>query len=70
MKMKPELQELLAASRAQAHPDARFALLHALNDQLAVADELKLDLVAIRISEAIDQLLDDLGLDGLNGTAH
>jgi hypothetical protein len=68
MKMKPELPELLASS--QAHPDAHFALLHSLNDQLAVADELKLDLVAIRISEAIDQLIDDLGLAGLNSTAH
>jgi hypothetical protein len=70
MKMKPELPELLAASQAQAHPDARFALLHALNDQLAVADELQLDLVAIRISEAIDQLVEDLGLGAADSTAH
>lgn len=70
MKMKPELQELLAASQAQPHSDARFALLHSLNEQLAVADALELDLVAIRISEAIDQLVEDLGLDGVDGTAH
>ncbi len=68
--MKPELTELLAASKAQTHPDARFALLQALNEQLAAADTLQLDLVAIRISEAIDQLVEDLGLHGTDGTAH
>jgi hypothetical protein len=68
--MKPELSELLAASQAHAHPDARFALLQALNEQLAAADALDLDLVAIRISEAIDQLIEDLGLSGMDGTAH
>jgi hypothetical protein len=70
MKMKLELQELLADSQAQPHSDARFALLHSLNEQLAAADALELDLVAIRISEAIDQLVEDLGLDGVDGTAH
>ncbi|MFM5914092.1 MAG: hypothetical protein ACKOPR_05025 [Chakrabartia godavariana] len=68
--MKPELSELLAASQAQTHPDARFALLQGLNTQLAAADALQMDLVAIRISEAIDQLIDDLGLGGMDGTAH
>ncbi len=68
--MKPNLSELLPASNAEAHPDARFKLLQALNEQLAVADELQLDLVAIRISEAIDQLIEDLGLHGIDGTAH
>ena len=70
MKMKPELQELLAASQAQPHSDARFALLHSLNEQLAAADVLELDLVAIRISEAIDQLVEDLGLGVADSTAH
>ncbi len=70
MKMKPELQELLAASQAQPQSDARFALLHSLNEQLAVADALELDLVAIRISEAIDQLVEDLGLGAADSTAH
>jgi hypothetical protein len=70
MKMKPELHELLAASQAQPHSDARFALLHSLNEQLAVADALELDLVAIRISEAIDQLVEDLGLGAADSTAH
>lgn len=68
--MKPELSKLLAASQAQTHPDARFALLQVLNEQLAAADTLQLDLVAIRISEAIDQLVEDLGLHGTDGTAH
>lgn len=68
--MKPELSELLAASQGQSHPDPRFALLQALNERLAAADTLDLDLVAIRISEAIDQLIDDLGLGGMDGTAH
>lgn len=68
--MKPELSELLAASQAQVHPDARFALLQSLNEQLVAADGLQLDLVAIRISEAIDQLIEDIGLHGVDGTAH
>lgn len=68
--MKPELSELLAASQGHAHPDARFALLQALTEQLAAADALDLDIVAIRISEAIDQLVDELGLSGTGGTAH
>ena len=68
--MKPDLTELLSASRAEAHPDARFALLQSLNDQLAAADALNLDVVAIRLSEAIDQLIEDLGLQGFDGTAH
>lgn len=68
--MKPNLSELISASKAEAHPDARFALLQALNEQLAAADALNLDLVAIRISEAIDQLIEDLGLHGIDGTAH
>ena len=68
--MKPELSELLAASHGHSHPDARFALLQALTEQLAAADAINLDLVAIRISEAIDQLVEDLGIGGAGGTAH
>lgn len=68
--MKPELSELFAASDGQAHPDARFGLLQSLNEQLAAADALQLDIVAIRISEAIDQLVEDLGLEDMSGTAH
>ena len=68
--MKPELSELIAASQAQPHTDARFALLQGLSTQLAAADALQMDLVAIRISEAIDQLIEELGLDGIDGTAH
>lgn len=68
--MKPELSELLSASQAQPHTDARFALLQGLNTQLAAADALHMDLVAIRISEAIDQLIEDMGLGGIDGTAH
>jgi hypothetical protein len=68
--MKPERQQQNAASQAQARPDAGFSLLRALNEQLVVADELQLDLVAIRISEAIDQLMDELGLQGGDGAAH
>jgi hypothetical protein len=68
--MKPQHAELRAASETLLHPDARFALLQSLYDQLAVADALQLDLVAIRISEAIDQLMDELYLSGAEDRPH
>ncbi len=68
--MDPELLALIASSQTQSHPDARFNLLQSLNAQLAVADALDLDIVAIRISEAIDQLVEDIGLNAGDGVSH
>jgi hypothetical protein len=62
--MKSGVAELPCPVANDASEDARFALLQILNDQLVVADALHLDLVAIRISEAIDQLVEDLGISG------
>jgi len=60
--MKSVVAGMPCAIASDASGDARFSLLQSLNDQLVAADALHLDLVAIRISEAIDQLVDDLGI--------
>lgn len=60
--MKSVATQMPCAIASDATGDARFTLLQSLNDQLVAADALHLDLVAIRISEAIDQLVDDLGI--------